>query len=69
MMDHATIKRIAKEQGCRIDDLIALSRNNDPHYMGGETDWRDARWFAGLWERFNFRPVRPGGFLAGQVGT
>ena len=48
-------KAAARELGVRrVDDLLALSRPNDPFLKGTESHWRDARWFAGLWERFGY---------------
>jgi hypothetical protein len=37
-----------------VTDLLALSRANDPFFKGTPAHWRDARWFAGLWEHFGF---------------
>jgi len=39
---------------CTIPDLLALSRQNDPFYMGTKGDIAKAAWFAELWERFGY---------------
>jgi hypothetical protein len=36
-------------------DLIVLDAGNDPFYMGSPTEIRDAKWFAGLIERFGLQ--------------
>jgi len=39
----------------KVEDILAMGyRNNDPFFMGTESHWRDARWFAGLWQQFGF---------------
>lgn len=53
-INYDTIKKMAKEQGVRVDDLIALSSANDPYYVGKPAQIRDAEWFAGLWQRFGY---------------
>ncbi len=52
--NYETIKELATANKQPITDLIALSRNNDPFYMGTDGDMEKARWFADLWERFGF---------------
>jgi hypothetical protein len=52
MMDYAHIKTLAREQGCRVTDLIALAPQNDPFYVGTAGQQELGRWFAGLWQRF-----------------
>jgi hypothetical protein len=54
MLSYDTIKALAKSQGCRVTDLIALARNNDPFYTGTDGDKEWARWFADLWHRFGY---------------
>lgn len=54
VMDHATIKRLAKEFGCRATDLIVLAPQNDPFYAGSPAQRRDAEWFAQLWEEAEY---------------
>ena len=48
------IKRLAKETGRNIPDLLALARKNDPYFMGSPAQVRQAEWFASLWERFGY---------------
>jgi len=53
-MNYEKIKACALEPGGRVDDLIALSRKNDPFYCGQPGQVLQARWFASLWELFRF---------------
>ena len=53
-MNHATLKRVAKESHCSVRDLIVLAPQNDPFYAGTETDRLMAEWFRDLWERFGY---------------
>jgi hypothetical protein len=53
-VDYESIKRLAREQKCRVEDLLALSRNADPYYAGTPTKVEEAEWFARLWQRFGF---------------
>jgi hypothetical protein len=47
--------RLARQLGLRsVTDLLVLSRQNDPFFKGTPAHWRDARWFAALWEHFEF---------------
>jgi hypothetical protein len=52
--DYQTLKDFAQRQGQRVTDLIALSRNHDPFYVGTNTDLKNARWFSDLWNRFGY---------------
>ena len=52
----SAIKRIAKQSGCRISDLITLSVQNDPFNCGSKGDIALAEWFADLWNRFGMQP-------------
>lgn len=54
--DYSTIKAMAKERGERIGDLLALAPQNDPFYVGQESQLKAAEWFASLWVRFNCGP-------------
>lgn len=46
---------LKKELGVsRVDQVTVLAPNNDPFYKGSPAHWRDARWFADLWERFGY---------------
>lgn len=53
-MDYETIKRVAKEAGVSVKDLIALSPQNDPFYVGRKAELAAAEWFAGLWQKFGY---------------
>jgi hypothetical protein len=48
--DYETIKALAAERGCRIDDLLVLAAKNDPFYCHLPRRHTAAQWFAGLWE-------------------
>jgi hypothetical protein len=52
----SAIKRIAKQSGCRISDLITLSVQHDPFNCGSKGDIALAEWFANLWNRFGMQP-------------
>ena len=59
MINYQTIKDLAAEirqqgQRCQITDLIALSDQNDPFYVGRPAELDKAQWFADLWERFGY---------------
>ncbi|HEY5985366.1 MAG TPA: zinc ribbon domain-containing protein, partial [Streptosporangiaceae bacterium] len=45
-------KQAARMLGLSTDDLLVISPTVDPFYSGRPADWRDAEWFAGLWQRF-----------------
>lgn len=53
-MNYLTIKRVAKEAGVRITDLLALAPQNDPFYVGTPAERDAARWFTDLWDRFGY---------------
>lgn len=60
MYTYTTIKDLARQirsRGlkCQVTDLIALAAQNDPFYVGTETDIRNGRWFAELWDRFGYQ--------------
>jgi len=52
--DYGAIKDLAKEAGCKVDDLLALAPVNDPFYTGRPFEVEAARWFADLWQRFGY---------------
>jgi len=54
-LSYETIKKLAKENGLRVTDLIALSPQNDPFYCGTEGDWIKARWFRQVWDMGGYR--------------
>ncbi len=45
------IKRLKKETGKNLPDLLALTHNHDPFNVGSEDDRAKANWFAALWGR------------------
>lgn len=53
-MNYRSIKTLAKEQKLSVRDLIILAPQNDPFYVGTDTDEAMAQWFAELWERFGY---------------
>ena len=50
-MSYKKVKEIAKEVGCSIKDLLALSPNRDPFYAGGKSSRERAKWFADIWQK------------------
>src|SRR5262249_33630215 len=52
--DANAIKVLAKERGCTVRDLLALSLSADPFYADVPMKRERAEWFAALWERFGF---------------
>jgi hypothetical protein len=53
-MDYEAIKALAKSRGVSVKDLIAMSTNHDPFYMGKPADHVAAEWFGDVWRRFGF---------------
>lgn len=53
-MNYKTIKALAKQHALSVKDLIILAPQNDPFYVGTDTDEAMAEWFAELWERFGY---------------
>ncbi len=53
-MNYATIKGLARENGLRVNDLIALAPQNDPFYVGRPAEMEGAEWFANFWRRFGY---------------
>jgi hypothetical protein len=48
-------KAAARQLGLgSLENLLVLSRTNDPFQRGTPAHHRDARWFADLWERFGY---------------
>lgn len=45
------VKAIAKERECKVDDVLALAPNNDPFYVGRDSQIRQAEWAAEIWKR------------------
>lgn len=54
--NYLTIKEVAKEQGISVNDLLALSPNNDPFYVGSKGQMEKAEWFADIYNRMG-RPM------------
>lgn len=49
MFNYALIKRLAKENNIKVNDLLVLAPQNDPFYTGSKAQIRDAEWIAGLY--------------------
>lgn len=49
------IKRLAKEMGCRVTDLLAQAPANDPFYAEVPARAEAAEWFAGQWHHFGWQ--------------
>jgi hypothetical protein len=54
MINYETLKVQAKAAKVRVTDMIALSPNNDPFYVGTPNDVATGEWFAELWNRFGY---------------
>jgi len=54
MTGYERIKQIAKDDACKVGDLIVLAPQNDPFYAGSPATLTAARWFAELWKRFGY---------------
>jgi hypothetical protein len=52
--NYETLKQLAQRDGKKVTDLIAMSRNRDPFYVGAPGDVIKAKWFADIWHRFNY---------------
>jgi hypothetical protein len=52
MLDHASIKKLAKETGLTAPRLLALTRTNDPFYAGLGYRKEAGEWFATLWRKY-----------------
>ena len=53
-MNYNKIKSLAKAKKSTIKDLLALSPQNDPFYMGQKGQVELAEWFKDLWEQFGY---------------
>lgn len=53
-INYAVLKELARQQGCRVTDLIALAPQNDPFYCGSPGEVDKAQWFAELWRTFGY---------------
>ena len=54
-INYEAIKRLAIERKCKTEDLMVLSRNNDPFYVGTDAHLRDAEWFKNVWHNFEYQ--------------
>jgi vacuolar-type H+-ATPase subunit H len=54
MIDYPTLKVLAKQIGCRVNDVIALAPPNDPFATDLPFRTEKAEWFASLWEEHGF---------------
>lgn len=50
--NYDTLKQLAKERGCKVSDLLALSSHNDPFYTGTPGEVEGASWFSSLFHQF-----------------
>lgn len=55
MIGYGELKRLAKEMGCRVSDLVALAPANDPFYAEVPHRAEAAEWFASLWQSFGWQ--------------
>ena len=53
-MSYETIKVLAKQVKRPVNELIALSPQNDPFYVGTERDKSLGAWFRDLWHEFGY---------------
>ncbi len=53
-MNYETIKMLAKASHVSVTNLIALTPQNDPFYMGTERDKTYGAWFRDLWAQFGY---------------
>ena len=51
---YLAMKALAKAQGCRIADVLALAEKNDPFFAGTPAHVAKAQWFAALWQACGF---------------
>lgn len=49
-LDYQTIKQIAKDQGLRVADLLALASKNDPFFTGRPAEEKAAQWFTAFFK-------------------
>ena len=48
------VRSLAKRKRCRIEELLALAKKNDPFFVGAPAQLARAEWFARLWDENNF---------------
>jgi hypothetical protein len=51
---YEAIRRLARDTGRHVKDLLALAQWADPFYAGSPTQRAHAEWFVGVWERLGF---------------
>jgi hypothetical protein len=54
MIHYDLVKKLAKQIGRPVKDLLAMPPGNDPFYAGVPFRLRDAEWFANLWQGYGF---------------
>jgi hypothetical protein len=54
--DYDGIKALAGQLGWKVEDLLALTADNDPYYIGRPGQRVVGEWFAALWHRFDMKP-------------
>lgn len=55
MFDYRGLKALARETGCGVKNLLALSPVNDPFYAEVPHREEAAHWFADIWDRLGFQ--------------
>lgn len=53
-MNYNEIKKLSKSTKCTVKDLLALSPQNDPFYLGQKSQLELAKWFKDLWDQFGY---------------
>jgi hypothetical protein len=53
-IDYDEIQDLIKGRARKVDEFLAMHRNNDPYYVGSPKDKTEAKWFAENWQRFGF---------------
>ncbi len=55
MFNYHGLKALARETGCGVKNLLALSPANDPFYAEVPHREEAARWFSDIWDRLGFQ--------------
>lgn len=55
MIGYEGLKRLAREMGCRVSDLLAQAPANDPFYAEVPARAEAAEWFAKQWQDFGWQ--------------
>lgn len=53
-MNYTSIQALARSEGCKVLDLLALAPANDPFYTGMPAQVMAAEWFANLFDQLGF---------------